>query len=187
MFVLRVPLRLFWSAVLAIAMLALPAAARHRTPPNPADGRYLATAYDLSGVTASGLYTHRHIVAADPGILPIGTIIRIRRAGRYSGEYVVADTGAKILGRHLDIYIPSLAACKKFGVRHVKVKVIRIGNNTDHSAKVSYHKVKQHVAAEVANKTAGGAATADDRSAKGANTAPAGTPVPAAQDTDGAK
>jgi 3D (Asp-Asp-Asp) domain-containing protein len=118
---------------------------------NPADGHYIATAYDQTGATASGLYTKRHVVAADPDILPLGTIIRIRHAGRYSGEYVVADTGAKIEGRRLDIYIPSLAACKKFGVRRVSVRVIRLGENTDHSAKVAYNQVKQHVAAEIAN------------------------------------
>src|SRR3954449_9306241 len=78
------------------------------------NGTYRATAYAQSGVTASGELTHRHVVAADPDVLPIGSRIKIRRAGRYSGEYVVADTGAKIQGRRLDIYMPSEAACKKF-------------------------------------------------------------------------
>jgi len=131
-------------------------------PPHAANGRYLATAYDQSGVTASGLYTHRHVVAADPNLLPIGSIIRIKHAGRYSGEYVVADTGQKIVGRRLDIYIPNLAACKKFGVRSVKVKVIRLGDNTHQAATTADREVKQDVRQELERGVPAGAATADD-------------------------
>jgi len=38
------------------------------------DGHYIATAYAQTGVTASGEYTHRHVVAADPALLqaPVG-------------------------------------------------------------------------------------------------------------------
>lgn len=144
----RVRLR-FWSlavAVPALAALALAAVAGDQTAANSADGRYLATAYNISGVTASGLYTQRHIVAADPDVLPLGSIIRIRGAGQYSGEYVVADTGAKIQGRHIDIYIPSLAACMKFGVKHVDVHVVQVGRNTQRSAKAAYQQMRQDVA-----------------------------------------
>lgn len=139
----------FWSlvgAVPTVAALALAAVAGDQAPGNPADGRYLATAYNISGVTASGLYTHRHIVAADPDILPLGSIVRVRGAGRYSGEYVVADTGAKIQGRHIDIYIPTLAACIKFGVKHVEVQVLHVGKNTHQSAKAAYRQVREDVA-----------------------------------------
>ncbi|MGH9622401.1 MAG: 3D domain-containing protein [Bryobacteraceae bacterium] len=159
----RVPLR-FWSLVVAIptvAALALAAVAGDQTTANPADGRYLATAYDISGITASGLYTHRHIVAADPDILPLGSIIEIRGAGRYSGEYVVADTGAKIQGRHIDIYIPTLAACMKFGVKHVEVRVLQVGKNTDHSAAAAYHQVRQDVAGNGGNSGVPSVAMAD--------------------------
>jgi 3D (Asp-Asp-Asp) domain-containing protein len=143
----RIRLR-FWSLVVAVptfAALALAAVAGDQAAANPADGRYLATAYDISGVTASGLYTHRHIVAADPDILPLGSIIRIRGAGRYSGEYVVADTGAKIQGRHIDIYIPTLPACMQFGVKHVEVRVVQVGQNTHRSAVEAYQQVRQDV------------------------------------------
>lgn len=165
----RVRLR-FWSLVIAVptlAALALAAVAGDNAAANPADGRYLATAYDISGVTASGLYTHRHVVAADPDILPLGSIIRIRGAGQYSGEYVVADTGAKIQGRHVDIYIPTLAACLKFGVKHVEVHVVQVGQNTHRSAVAAYQQVRQHVA-ESGNMQDLADAEADSRTATGA-------------------
>lgn len=165
----RVRLR-FWSlavAVPALAALALAAVAGDQTAANSADGRYLATAYNISGVTASGLYTQRHIVAADPDVLPLGSIIRIRGAGQYSGEYVVADTGAKIQGRHIDIYIPSLAACMKFGVKHVEVQVLHVGKNTHQSAKAAYRQVREDVA-ESGNMQGLADAEANAQSAMGA-------------------
>lgn len=128
----------------------------------PANGRYIATAYSVSGKTASGEYTQRHIVAADPDILPIGSIIKIRHAGTYSGEYVVADTGEKIVGRKLDVYIPSTIACKKFGRKRVSVRVIQLGDGTHEAAKQSVHQVKQDVKKDVEQGVAGNAATDQD-------------------------
>jgi 3D (Asp-Asp-Asp) domain-containing protein len=141
------------------------------------NGTYRATAYAQSGVTASGEITHRHVVAADPDILPLGSRIKIRRAGRYSGEYVVADTGAKIQGRRLDIYMPSEAACKKFGTKLVRVRVIQVGNGTQAATKQADQAVKQDVAKEMDKKAVGSAATEDDWAkarAQGAAGIPAG-------------
>lgn len=121
-----------------------------------------ATAYSQSGVTASGEYTHRHIVAADPKVLPLGTRIKIRWAGKYSGEYVVADTGAKIEGRRLDIYMPSVANAKKFGVRPVQVHVIQLGKGTEASTRAADHEVKADVARDVEMKGAAHNATTED-------------------------
>jgi 3D (Asp-Asp-Asp) domain-containing protein len=126
------------------------------------NGTYRATAYAQSGVTASGELTHRHVVAADPDILPLGSRIRIRRAGKYSGEYVVADTGAKIQGRRLDIYMPSEAACKKFGSRLVRVKVIQLGDGTRAATKQADRAVKQDVTKDVDRQAVGGSATEED-------------------------
>ena len=128
-------------------------------PPRRLDGSYVATAYAITGITASGEWTHRHVVAADPDILPIGTRIKIQRAGRYSGEYVVADTGDKIQGRRLDIYMPSVAECKKFGAKRVKVKVIQLGDGTRAATKQADHAVKADVAQDVEKGAVGNAAT----------------------------
>lgn len=82
-----------------------------------------ATAYSISGRTASGAMTRRGIIAADPRILPLGSIVHIR-AGRYSGTYTVLDTGGLIKGRRIDIYVPAYAEALAFGRRTVKLKVI---------------------------------------------------------------
>ena len=126
------------------------------------NGRYVATAYSVTGVTASGIYTNRHVVAADPSILPIGTIIKIRHAGRYQGEYVVADTGSKIVGHRLDIYMPSTAACMRFGKKTVKVKLVKLGKGTHEDTRAANHEVKEHVASDLRNGVVGNAATQVD-------------------------
>jgi 3D (Asp-Asp-Asp) domain-containing protein len=148
------------------------------------NGRYLATAYSQTGITASGEWTHRHIVAADPSILPIGTRVKIKHAGRYSGEYVVADTGAKVEGRHLDLYVPSTLECKKFGVKRVSVRVIELGAGTHEAAKQADNVVKQDVKQDVEKGVVGNAATEHDWATQGGAVAKAvkegGTPADAA-------
>ena len=49
-------------------------------------------------------------------------------AGAYSGEYVVTDTGQKIIGRHIDLRLPSPAAAKRFGKRTVWIHVVKWGD-----------------------------------------------------------
>jgi 3D (Asp-Asp-Asp) domain-containing protein len=139
------------------------------------NGTYTATAYAQHGITASGEYAHRHVVAADPAILPIGTRVKISHAGPYSGEYVVADTGGKIEGRKLDIYLPNASACRKFGVKRVNVTVIELGNGTRQAAKQADQAVKQDVTKDVQKGTVGSAATEADWAAKGGPVAAATT------------
>ena len=84
---------------------------------------YTATAYCLRGKTASGHRTQRGIIAADPRRLKLGATVYIR-AGKYSGKYVVRDTGANIKGRRIDVWLPSRAECLTFGRKSVTLKVI---------------------------------------------------------------
>src|SRR6516225_9983855 len=69
--------------------------------------RVEATAFDLSGITRAGMRPHDGVVSADPTFLPLGTRVRVTGAGQFSGIYLVTDTGAKVVGRHIDIYVPS--------------------------------------------------------------------------------
>lgn len=87
---------------------------------------FLATAYCLKGQTASGVTVRRGIIAADPKVLPLGSVVRIQ-AGSYSGIYTVMDTGGAIKGRKIDIYIPTRKEAIVFGARKVKVEVLRHG------------------------------------------------------------
>ena len=87
-----------------------------------------ATAYCLQGRTASGDHVQQGMIAADPRVLPLGTVVHIR-AGKYTGTYTVKDTGGRIKGRHVDVYVPSYREAKAFGRRPVKIKVIsRMGH-----------------------------------------------------------
>lgn len=83
-----------------------------------------ATANSIAGITKSGLTTKEGIVAADPAILPLGSMIRVTGAGAYSGVYTVADTGAKVRGHKIDLYVPTSAEARQFGKRIVKVRVL---------------------------------------------------------------
>jgi 3D (Asp-Asp-Asp) domain-containing protein len=84
-----------------------------------------ATAYSLRGRTASGAVTAPGMIAADPRVLPIGSRVRIE-AGSYTGEYVVADTGGAVRGKHIDIWTPSTREAMRFGRRTIKLTVLHL-------------------------------------------------------------
>ena len=84
---------------------------------------FVATAYSLHGRTASGRLVSRGVIAADRRVLPIGTRVRLE-AGAYSGEYIVADTGGKVRGRKIDIWVPNTGEAMRFGRRPVKLTVL---------------------------------------------------------------
>ncbi|HXE11375.1 MAG TPA: 3D domain-containing protein [Bryobacteraceae bacterium] len=88
--------------------------------------KFVATAYSISGQTKAQTFTQEgRTLAADPRVLPIGTVVEIRNAGPYSGQYVVCDTGRKIVGHKLDIYIASTHEAMQFGRRKVKVRILK--------------------------------------------------------------
>jgi rare lipoprotein A len=95
-----------------------------RPAPPPQLLEFEATAYSITGTTASGKQTRPGIVAADPAVLPLGSRIRVHGAGAYSGVYIVADTGSGVNGREIDIFIQDGAEAKRFGRRRVQVEIL---------------------------------------------------------------
>ena len=87
---------------------------------------YVATAYSLRGRTASGRPVSKGLIAADPRFLPLGSRVKLE-AGNYSGEYVVADTGGAVRGRHIDIWTPTSREAMRFGKRAIKLTVLTWG------------------------------------------------------------
>jgi 3D (Asp-Asp-Asp) domain-containing protein len=79
---------------------------------------FTATAYSLRGNTASGERVRSGIIAADPRVLPLHTVVHIEGMG----TFVVKDTGAKIKGNRIDIWMASGAM--RFGRRSVKLRII---------------------------------------------------------------
>jgi 3D (Asp-Asp-Asp) domain-containing protein len=89
--------------------------------------RMTATAYCLTGETATGTQTKSGTVAADPKVLPMGTTIRV--TGLLSSRpqtFTVADTGPAVKGNEIDIFINDCARAKKFGRRPVQVRVMNV-------------------------------------------------------------
>ena len=87
---------------------------------------FKATAYCDLGITKSGAPAGPGIVAADPSILSMGTLIWID-ACAYSGVYQVMDTGRLVKGKIIDVFISDEAEALEFGRQKVKVIVLRYG------------------------------------------------------------
>lgn len=87
---------------------------------------FTATAYALKGRTRSGVYVRRGVIAADPRVLPLGSVVHIK-AGKYSGVYTVQDTGKLIKGNVVDVWMPSNKEARNFGRRKIKIHVLREG------------------------------------------------------------
>lgn len=83
-------------------------------------GSFVATAYCLRGKTAMGHGVRVGLIAADPRVLRLGSRINVG-AGNYSGNYLVSDTGGKIKGNRLDIWMASCSEARRFGRRTVSV------------------------------------------------------------------
>jgi 3D (Asp-Asp-Asp) domain-containing protein len=102
-----------------------PVAAPGNAPAAPAQPvPFTATAYCTGHTTSSGAPVSAGVVAADPKVLPIGTVIRIAGAPPYNGTYRVLDTGPRVRNRQVDLYIPDCAAARRFGRRSVQITIL---------------------------------------------------------------
>jgi 3D (Asp-Asp-Asp) domain-containing protein len=89
---------------------------------------FAATAYCKGTTTASGVVARTGVAAADPTLLPVGSVLNIGAGdARYNGVYTVMDTGPKVQGRVLDLYMWSCHEALKFGRKEVQVTVLRLG------------------------------------------------------------
>lgn len=90
--------------------------------------RFTATAYCKGTTTASGVAVRTGIAAADPDLLPVGSVIQIDNTlEQYKGIWTIMDTGPKVHGRHIDLYVWSCHEALSFGRRPVQVSVLRLG------------------------------------------------------------
>jgi 3D (Asp-Asp-Asp) domain-containing protein len=98
--------------------------------PPPAGSRlnFDATAYCKGVTTASGVNVRTGIAAADPVILPVGSVLNVAAGDpRYSGVYTVMDTGPRVQGRQLDLYMWNCNEALSFGRKAIEVTVLRLG------------------------------------------------------------
>ena len=96
--------------------------------------QFTATAYCKGDATASGVGVRTGVAAADPQLLPIGTVVRVDLPNpRYSGIWTVMDTGPAVQGRQVDLYLWSCKEALEFGRRQVRLTVLRLGWNPENS------------------------------------------------------
>jgi len=97
----------------------------------PAPGAHLVfdgTAYCKGLTTAAGVSVRRGIAAADPKLLPVGTVVTLATGDpEYNGVYTIMDTGPKVQGRHIDLYLWNCNEALAFGRRRIEVTVLRLG------------------------------------------------------------
>ena len=89
---------------------------------------FIATAYCKGLTTASGVGVQSGIAAGDPLLLPEGSVVQIDGLPeRYRGIYTVMDTGGKVLGKHVDLYMWNCKEAITFGRRDILLTVLRLG------------------------------------------------------------
>jgi 3D (Asp-Asp-Asp) domain-containing protein len=98
---------------------------------SPAPGvrlRFTATAYCKGTTTAAGVEVRSGIAAADPALLPVGSVVEVDSLPeKYNGVYTIMDTGPAVQGRLIDVYMWSCYEALDFGRRPVRLTVLRLG------------------------------------------------------------
>jgi 3D (Asp-Asp-Asp) domain-containing protein len=102
-------------------------------PTRPAAGArqlFSATAYCKGTTTASGVSVRTGIAASDPALLPVGSVVNVTTGNqKYNGVYTIMDTGPKVQGRLLDLYMWSCHEALAFGRQQIELTVLRLGWN----------------------------------------------------------
>lgn len=78
-----------------------------------------AYSYTGGGRTAMGTKARVGEIAVDPRVIPLGSKVYIEGVGARIAE----DTGGNIKGNTIDIYMNSVSACRKWGVRTVTIYI----------------------------------------------------------------
>jgi 3D (Asp-Asp-Asp) domain-containing protein len=99
--------------------------------PGPGDRlTFQATAYCKGITTSSGVAVQTGIAAADPTVLPVGSVVEVDVGSpKYDGIYTVLDTGPSVQGRVLDVYMWSCYEALQFGRKDVRLTILRLGWN----------------------------------------------------------
>jgi 3D (Asp-Asp-Asp) domain-containing protein len=67
------------------------------------------------------------VVATDPDVVPLGSVLRITFANGREIEAVAADTGGAINGKDIDLLVGSRDKALRIGRQAVEVEVLREG------------------------------------------------------------
>ena len=76
------------------------------------------TAYCLTRTqTRRGRYVRAGIVATDPKLFPLSRYLELYVGQRYLGRFLIDDTGLKIKGNKIDVWMPTCREARIFGRR----------------------------------------------------------------------
>jgi 3D (Asp-Asp-Asp) domain-containing protein len=91
---------------------------------------FQATAYCKGLTTASGVNVQSGVAAADPELLPVGSVIEVDSPdAHYNGIYTIMDTGPAVQGRQIDVYMWNCNEALRFGRQEIRLVVLRLGWN----------------------------------------------------------
>lgn len=86
---------------------------------------YTASCKGCSGVTATGINLKKNpnakVIAVDPKVIPLGTKVYVEGYG----QAVAGDKGGAIKGNKIDVHVPNKTQAKRWGVRTVKVQILK--------------------------------------------------------------
>ncbi len=109
-----------WSGGALVALaLALLAGVATLAAPGPRKLVVKARAYCLPGRTSQGTPVGHGTISVDPRVIPLGS--RIYVPGYGYGRAV--DHGSSIRGNQIDVWMPTAADCRRWGVRKVEIVV----------------------------------------------------------------
>ena len=123
----------FFEVTILDSKYAARSATRHEAHALPVPGErvaFSATAYCKGIVTTSGVAVQAGVAAADPEMLPVGSVIEIDSLSpKHNGVYTILDTGPAVQGRQVDLYMWSCNEALAFGRRPIHLSVLRLGWN----------------------------------------------------------
>ena len=93
---------------------------------------YGADCYGCVGITATGddvrdsIYVDgRRVIAVDPSVIALRSIVRVTLSSGESFEAIASDTGGRIKGRIIDVLVSSEAESYKYGRQTATVEILK--------------------------------------------------------------
>lgn len=93
---------------------------------------YTSDCYGCIGITKTGVdvsntvtYEGRRVIAVDPLVIPLGSIVEIRLADGTTFEAVALDIGGGINGYEVDLLEQTEAMALDFGRQEVGVRILK--------------------------------------------------------------
>jgi len=96
---------------------------------------YTAGCEGCSGITATGIdvkqtvyHEGKRIIAVDPNVIPLGSIVRVTLGNGDSFEAIAGDTGGAIKGSRIDVLVGSKTEARRLGRQSATVENISKGD-----------------------------------------------------------